>query len=216
MQVGWCARMRATKGRRKRRTQEPQERTNERASTKSERNSTRKRTGNRTKFEPKSSENRPGGLRDAPGRSGGRPGRSRDASESSPGPLRDVPGSSRGTPGRSRSSPGSPQNVPGRSRDASDSVRSAFFATVAPASVFASLFGRISAISASRAGRPTCVLYWFLQYKTHVGPFPLHDRARRGNSRKALEKRPGNHSEIAPATPSSAPAAPPRDRASAV
>jgi hypothetical protein len=126
MQAAWCARLRATKGRRNRRTQEPKERTNERASRKSERNSTRKRSENRTKFEPKSSQNQAEIVREAFGTLRGDPGGARGGPGTRRRAPRDPFGTFRGAPGAPRGGPGAARGVPRTSRDAPETRRTAF------------------------------------------------------------------------------------------
>ena len=126
MQVAWCARLRATKGRRKRRTQELQERTDERASTKSERNSTRKRTEHRTKIEPTSSQNRAKIVREAFGTLRGDPGGARGGPGTRRRAPRDPFGTFRGAPGAPRGGPGAARGVPRTSRDAPETRRTTF------------------------------------------------------------------------------------------
>ena len=126
MQVAWCARLRATKGRRKRRTQEPKERTNERASRKSEGNSTRKRTKNQTKFEPTSSQNQAKIVREAFGTLRGDPGGARGGPGTRRRAPRDPFGTFRGAPGAPRGTPGAARGAPRTSRDAPETRRTAF------------------------------------------------------------------------------------------
>ena len=167
---------------------------------------------NRHQIVPKSTKNRSGSLRSHLGRFGAPRGHSRDAPNTPRGAPGTLPGRAWGVPGRSGTLPERPGTLPRRVGQRSERFFCDVLARTRVHTDFRRIFRHFCVARGSTDMRFDCAGV----IETHVAPFALRECARSGNGRKTEENHSKIAPKIAPATRSSAPAAPERAKVHAV